>query len=331
MSSTTDSMRTGTAPGRSARPGARASSPTSIPAGGWKQILVRTKDEIKADNVALMAGGVAFYAMLALVPALIAAITVWGLVSDPAQIEQQINSFASQLPAGAGDLLTSQVTSVADNSSSALGWTLVASLLAALWSASSGTKGLMNAVNAAYDEPETRGFLKERGLALALTIGLVFFGLILIGLIAVVPAVLGVIGLGTAAEYAIAWGRWPLLALALVAGLAVIYRFAPDRDEPRWSWLTPGAVVAVVLWLAASVGFAVYVNSFGSYNETYGAMAGVIVLMLWLFLSAFAILVGAELNAEAERQTRRDTTTGPPQPMGRRGANAADVGPDEHR
>ena len=331
MSSTTDTMRTGRAPAQPAsRPGARASSPTKIPTAGWKQILVRTKDQIKSDNVALMAGGVTFYAMLALVPALIAAVTLWGLFSDPAQVEQQINSFASQLPAGASEMLTTQVTNIASTSSTTLGWTLVVSLLAALWSASSGTKGLMNAVNAAYDEPDTRGFLKERGIAIALTVGAVFFGLVLIGLIAVVPAVLGVVGLGTAAEYAITWGRWPLLALALVAGLAVIYRFAPDREDARWSWLTPGAVTAVVLWLVASAGFAFYVNSYGSYNATYGTMAGAIVLMLWLFLSAFAILVGAELNAETERQTRRDTTTGPPQPMGRRGAEAADVDPDTH-
>ena len=324
----TDSMPTGTAPRRASRPGVRAARPTDIPAAGWKQVLVRTKEQIKADRVGLMAGGVAFYAMLALVPALIAAVTLWGLVSDPAQVQQQVDSFAAQLPASATELVTEQVTRIASGSSSALGWTLVVSLLAALWSASSGTKGLMNAVNAAYDEPETRGFLKERGIAIGLTVGAIFFGLVLVGLIAVVPAVLGVVGLGAAAEYAIAWGRWPLLALALMAGLAVIYRFAPDRDHAQWTWLTPGATVAVTLWLAASVAFAWYVGSFGSYNETYGTMAGVIVLMLWLFLSAFAILVGAELNAEAERQTRHDTTVGTPRPVGQRGAHAADVDPD---
>ena len=326
----TDSMRTGTAP-RSGRPGGRATRPTDIPAGGWKQVLVRTKDEIKGDRVGLMAAGVAFYAVLALVPALIAAVTVWGLVAEPGQVQQQVASYASQLPGGAAGLVSAQVGRIADTSSTTLGWTLVVSLLAALWSASSGTKGLMNAINAAYDEPETRGFLKERGIALALTIGGIFFGLILIALIAVVPAVLGAVGLGVATEYAITWGRWPLLALALMGGLAIIYRYAPDRDQARWRWLGPGAIVAVVLWLAASAGFAVYVNSFGSYNETYGTMGGVIVLMLWLFLSSFAILVGAELNAEAERQTRHDTTVGPPEPMGERGANAADVGPEEHR
>lgn len=324
----TDTMRTGTAPRRADRPGVHASRPTDIPRSGWTQVLTRTKDQIKADRVALMAGGVTFYAMLALVPALIAAVTLWGLLAAPGQIEQQVESFAAQLPGGARDLITTQVSQIAGSSSTALGWTLALSLLGALWAASSGTKGLMNAVNAAYDEPEERGFVKERGIAIALTIGLIFFGLITIGLIAVVPPLLGAIGLGTAAEYAIAWGRWPLLAIALMAGLAVIYRYAPDRDNARWSWLAPGAIAAVVLWLAASAGFAWYVSSFGSYNETYGTMAGVIVLLLWLFLSSFSILVGAELNAEAERQTREDTTVGTPTPMGHRGAQAADVDPD---
>lgn len=313
---------------RSARDGSQADEPTSIPASGWKQILVRTKDEIKADRVGLMAAGVGFYAMLAIFPALIAAVSLWGLVSDPQQIQQTITDVASALPRGAAELLETQLTQIAGNSETALGWALAASLAAALWSASSGTKGLMNAVNAAYDEEETRGFLKVRGLALVLTIGGIFFGLIILGLIAVVPAVLRSAGLGETIETVIQWGRWPILAAALTVGLAVIYRYAPDRDEPEWSWLSVGAAVAVVIWLIASAGFAWYVNSFGSYSETYGSIAGVIVLMLWFFLTAFAILVGAELNAEMEHQTVKDTTRGPDEPMGQRDAYVADTAPD---
>lgn len=313
-------------PGKSP-PGGDATTPTEIPSGGWKQIALRTKDEVKEDRVGLMAAGVAFYAMLAIFPAIIAALTVWGLVAEPAEIEQTMESFSSQLPPGAGELVTSQVSRIAENSNSSLGWALVASLAAALWSASSGTKGLMNAVNAAYDEPETRGFLKTRGMALALTIGGVFFALIILGLIAVIPALLGNVGLGDTAEDILRWGRWPLLVLALAVGLTVIYRYAPDRDHPQWRWLSWGSGIAVVVWLLASAGFAWYVSAFGSYAETYGSIAGVIVLMLWFFLSAFAILLGAEINAEMEHQTRHDTTTGPEQPMGRRGAHVADVPP----
>jgi membrane protein len=310
-------------------PGADAGTPSDIPRSGWKQVLVRTKDEIKGDRVGLMAAGVAFYVMLALVPTLIAAVTIWGLVSDPQQIQQTVGGVSSQLPNGAADLLQQQMSRIAQNSSSALGWTLVASVAAALWSASSGTKGLMNAVNAAYDEDESRGFLEVRGTALALTVGLIFFGLIVLALIAVVPAILTSIGLGTTAETVIRWGRWPLLAAALIVGLAVIYRYAPDRDHPEWNWLSWGAGVAVVIWLVASAAFAWYVNSFGSYSETYGSLAGVIVLMLWLFLSSFAILIGAELNAEMEHQTGRDTTRGEPEPMGQRGAHVADTTPND--
>jgi membrane protein len=313
----------------SAPPGHGASAPTGIPRAGWKQILVRTKDEIKADRVGLMAGGVAFYAMLAIFPALMAAITLWGLVSDPVQIQQSVDEFAAALPQNAAELVSEQVARIAASSTSALGWTLVLSLLGALWSASSGTKGLMNAVNAAYDEEETRGFLEVRGLALGLTIGAIFFALTAVGLIAVVPAVLGSLGLGGTGASLVQWLRWPVLALALIAGLAVIYRYAPDRDQPQWQWASWGSVVATAIWLLASAGFALYVNNFGSYGETYGSLAGVIVLMLWFFLTAFAVLVGAELNAEMERQTLRDTTQGPPEPMGQRGAYVADHPPQE--
>lgn len=283
--------------------------PTDMSAAGWQQAIVRTKDEVKDDRVGLMAAGVAFYAMLAIFPAIIAAITVWGLVADGDQIRQAIESISSQLPAGAGELVTSQVSNIAENSGAALSWTLVASLVAALWSASSGTKGLINAVNAAYDEDETRGFLRVRGLALALTIGGIFFGLLSLALIAAVPALLDAAGFSDTVTDVLQWSRWLVLAIAIVVGLGVIYRYAPDRARPRWRWLSWGAGVAVVLWLAASAGFAWYVNAFGSFGETYGTLAGAIVLMLWLFLSAFAILLGAELNAVLERQAGRDTTT----------------------
>lgn len=312
---------------RRSQPGSDAAAPTALPRAGWRQILARTSHEIKADNVGLLAAGVAFYAMLAIVPTLIAAVTVWGLVSEPAQIEESIGGFAEALPPEAAQLVTDQVAAIAGNSSTALGWTLVASLVAALWSASSGTKGLVNAVNAAYDEDDERGFLKTRGLALALTVGGIFFALVTIGLIAVVPVVLGAVGLGSTGEALIQWGRWPLLAVVVVVGLAVIYRYAPDRDEPRWRWASVGSVVATLLWLAASAGFAWYAGTVGDYSATYGSLAGVIVLMLWFFLTAFAILLGAELNAEIEHQTRRDTTTGPPRPMGERGAVVADTTP----
>ena len=304
-----------------------ATRPSSIPRQGWRAVLTRTKDEVKQDRVGLMAAGVAFYAMLAIFPTIIAAMTIWAIVADVAQIQQTIDSISAQLPAGAGELIKNQVSDIASSPDATLGWTVAASLAAALWSASSGTKGLMNAVNAAYGEDETRGFVRVRGIALALTIGAIFFGLVALAMVAAVPAVLGVVGLSAPVEALLRWGRWVILAVAVALGLAVVYRYAPDRSRPRWRWLSWGAGVAVVVWLAASAGFAWYVNAFGSFGETYGTLAGVIVLMLWLFLSAFAILLGAELNAAMELQTGRDTTAGAPAPRGRRGAHVADVPP----
>lgn len=299
-------MSTGTRSTRShgSRSGTGPVTPRRLSTADWRQILVRTKDEIKADRVGLMAAGLAFYAMLAIFPALIAAITVWGLLADPVTIQETITEMTAGLPQGAADLLSTQLERIAESSGTTLGWTLAAALAGALWSASSGTKGLMNAVNAAYNEPETRGFLQLRSIALALTIGAIFFGLLILGLIAVVPIGLKTLGLSTTAELVVTWGRWPILALALTVGLGVVYRYAPDRATPEWSWLSVGAGAAVVIWLAASAGFGWYVNSFGSFTATYGSIAGVIVLMLWFFLTAFAILLGAELNAETEAQRR---------------------------
>jgi membrane protein len=310
------------------RPGGQAEKPSDVPAAGWKQILRRVKDEIKADNVVLLAAGVAFYALLGIFPALIAAITVWGLVADPADIEQSLQAATDVMPPEAADLLTRQLGQIAGAGTGALSGALVISLLGALWAASSGTKGLMNAVNTTYNEPQERSFLRERGLALLFTLGAIVFALLTLALIAVLPAVVGALGLTGTIETVILLARWPLLLIAVMVALALLYRFAPDRDDPDWAWLTWGAVIAGILWLIASIGFSVYVQNFGNYDETYGALGAVIVLMLWFFITALCILIGAEINAEMERQTVHDTTRGPAEPMGRRRAKVADTQPD---
>jgi membrane protein len=313
----------------SARPGEEATTPTSIPPRGWWQVVRRAVKESSADNVPMLAGGVAFFAFLAVFPALIAAITLYGLVADPAQVTAQVESLASGLPQEAQPLVTEQLTTLAAGSGGALGVGLVVSLLAALWSASSGTGNLMTAINIAYDEEESRGFLKLRGTALALTLGAIVFVLVALALVAVMPVVLGALPLGPVGMILAQVARWALLVGVVVTALAVVYRVAPDRDAPRFRWVSPGAVVATVLWVLGSVGFSLYVNNFGSYNATYGALAGVVVLLLWLYLTSYIVLLGAEINAESERQTRRDTTRGEPLPMGERRAFAADTVADE--
>jgi membrane protein len=184
---------------------------------------------------------------------------------------------------------------------------------------------LIKATNLAYDEDETRGFLKLRGTALALTLGAVVFVLLAVALVAVVPPVFDALGLGGIALVVAQIVRWALLVALVVGALAVVYRVAPDRDAPRFTWVSVGALVATLLWIIGSVAFSLYVNNFGSYNKTYGALAGVIVLMLWLYLTSYIVLLGAEINAESERQTEQDTTKGEPVPMGERGAEAADT------
>jgi membrane protein len=305
--------------------GRDAERPGEIPPRGWFAILKRVKAEVKEDNVTLLAAGVAFYAMLAIFPAIIAVVTVYGMVADPAQVESQVNEFAKGLPAGAGELITEQLSNVVNAGRQALSIGLAISLLAVLWSASGGVQGLVKSLNLVYDERETRGFVKLRGLSLLLTLGAIVVTVVALALIAVFPGVIDDLGLGQAGELAASIVRWVVLALVVLTALAVLYRYAPDRANPRWRWVSWGAVVALVVWLLGSVGFSWYVDNFGKYNQTYGALAAVIVLLLWLFLSSFAVLLGAEFDAEIERQTARDTTTGPDRPLGERDAEVADT------
>jgi membrane protein len=305
--------------------GRRAERPGEIPPRGWFAILRRVKAEVKEDNVTLLAAGVAFYAMLAIFPAIIAVVTVYGMVADPNQVETQVGEFAKSLPSGADELLTEQLRNVTQAGRQSLSIGLAVSLLAVLWSASGGVQGLVKGLNLVYDEGESRGFLKLRGLSLLLTLGAIVVAVVALALITVFPAVIDDLGLGQAGELAASIARWVVLALLVLVALAVVYRLAPDRANPRWRWVSWGAVVALVVWLLGSVGFSWYVDNFGKYNQTYGALAAVIVLLLWLFLSAFAVLLGAELDAETERQTARDTTTGPERPLGERDAEVADT------
>lgn len=305
-------------------PGKRATTPTEIPAKGWQQILKRAVKEAGQDNVPMLAAGLAYSAFLALFPALIAAVSLYGLFADPAQVEEQVTALTKSLPADAASLIAGQLRTLATTSSGALGVGLVVSVLAALFSASGGVGNLIKAVNICYDEDETRGFVKLRGTALLLTLGAVVFVLVTVGLIAVLPVVLDKVGLGTFGTVLVQVGRLVGLIVFMALALTAVYRYAPDRDNPKLKWVGLGSLVATLLWVLGSLGFSFYVSHFGNYSKTYGALAGVVVLLLWLYLTSYIVLFGAEVNAEAERQTAKDTTEGPPQPMGERRAAAAD-------
>jgi membrane protein len=308
-------------------PGVAAEKPTDIPWRGWKQILKRSWAENTADNMPIIAGGVAFFGFLAIFPALIAMISIYGLVASPATVAEQVDTISSALPASAASLITDQLTSITSNSGGALTFGLVVSILAALWSASGGVGNLMTAVNIAYDEVETRGFVRRKLTALGLTLGAIVFVLVTLTLVAVLPAVLDALPLGIVGTVLAQIARWLLLLLVMAGSLAVLYRVAADRDAPRFRWVSLGSVVVTVLWAVVSLLFSFYVNNFGSYDKTYGTIAGVIVLMLWLYLTCYLVLLGAEINAETEHQTAHDTTEGDPAPMGERGATAADTLP----
>jgi membrane protein len=302
--------------------GRGADAPQEIPAKGWKDIAKRTLKEVKADQVPLLAAGVAFYVLLALFPAIIAGVSIYGLVADPQTVRDQINRLAETLSPETAKLIGQQIQQVTSGAGGALGVATVIGILTALWSASSGMKALITGVNLAYDEPEGRKFVKLRGLSILMTLGAMVLLAVALALIVGFPAVPD--SWPTVLQWTAAILRFVLLAALLLAGLAALYRYAPDRDKPKWGWASPGSVAATLLWVLASVGFSIYVNAFGNYNKTYGALAGIIILMFWLYLTAFVVLVGAELNAEMELQTAKDTTAGPEQPLGERDAHAAD-------
>ncbi len=308
-----------------ATPGRKAERPQDIPPRGWQSILLRVKDRIARENISIIAAGVAFYSFLAIPSALTALVTLYGLLFNPADVERQVASLQGILPTDAANLITAQLKAVTAGKPTTLGVSLVISVLVAIWGARSAMSTLITALNVAYAEEEKRGFIRFQLASLGLTVAAIVFAVIALALIAVLPAVIGLLPLGDLGKTIAAVLRWPVLVVLITIGLAAIYRYAPSRREAKWRWVSWGAAVATVLWLAGSALFSVYVSQFASYNKTYGSLGAVVVLMMWLYLSAFALLLGAELNAEMEHQTERDTTTEPPKPMGRRGARMADT------
>jgi membrane protein len=302
--------------------GRQAEAPQEIPPRGWLDIAKRTGKEVKSDQVPLLAAGVAFYLLLSLFPLIIAGVSIYGLVADPTTVRDQIAKLTETLSPQTAQLVGEQIKQVTAGAGGALGLATVIGILTALWSASSGMKALITGVNLAYDETESRKFFKLRGLALLFTFAAMALMAVALATIVGYPPIAD--NLPTVLRWLVAIIRFFILGGLLVVALAVLYRFAPDRDEPKWTWVSWGSGIATLLWVLASIGFAIYANSFGNYNKTYGALAGIIILMFWLFLTAFVVLVGAELNTEMELQTAKDTTKGPEQPMGERGGHAAD-------
>ncbi|HET7477478.1 MAG TPA: YihY/virulence factor BrkB family protein [Dermatophilaceae bacterium] len=309
-------------------PGADAETPAQIPARGWLQILRRSWKEAGKDQVPLLAAGVAFYGFLSIFPAMVALILSYAMVADPSTLSAQVASMTEALPADARQLIISQLQALATSQGRTVGLGAAVAILLALWSAAGGIGNLMTAINAAYDEEETRGFVRRKAMALLFTLAAIVFMLVVLVLVAAVPALLDQVD-SALVRFLLQVLRWALLAGAVTVALAVLYRYSPSRDEPKLRWVSVGAVTATVLWLVASAGFSLYVSYFGNYAKTYGALASVVVLLFWLWITAYAVLLGAEMNAESEEQTVADTTKGPPQPIGSRGAVKADSTPGD--
>jgi membrane protein len=308
--------------------GQTAEKPSAIPRLGWWDILKRVKAEIAKDHVSVVSAGVAFFGLLAIFPAVAAVISIAGYFLDPADVVSQIDAIVALLPQNAASIIQDQIVKVTGGDETATGFAAIFGLVLALYGATKGVMTMMEGMNIAYDEAETRGFVRLYVTGIVLTLCLIFGLLVTFGFMIVLPVVIGFIGLPDTVETVILWVQWPLLACLTVLGIGVIYRFGPAREDAKWRWVSPGAVAATFLWLVGTVAFSFYAQNFGSYNETYGTLGGVIILLTWLWLSAFIVLAGAELNSEIEHQTRKDTTTGPARPMGERGAVKADTRPD---
>lgn len=304
--------------------GRQAERPSEIPVRGWLDILKRTLARFGKDRILLISAGVTFYLLLAMVPALAAFLSLYGLFFAPEDVGRHLDRLAAIAPQGTLDLVGREANRIVSQGGGTLSVALATGFLISLWSANAGMKAIIEGLNVAYGETEKRSFLQLNLQSLALTVGAMAALLVMIAGLAIVPLVLAALAPAPAVSALISIGRWPVLVALVILAVAVLFRFGASREKPRWRWITWGSAGAALVWLAGSLLFSWYVANFGQYGATYGSLGAVIALMTWMWLSTTVILLGAELNAEIEHQTERDTTVGPDAPMGSRGARMAD-------
>jgi membrane protein len=326
MASTEKALRSG---GSSPRPteerGREAESPGEIPARGLKDVFWRLYAAISEDRVMLIAAGVTYYLLLALFPAASALVSIYGFVSDPAAIADRITFLSSVMPADALNIFLDQLRALTSERNTTLSIALIGGLALALWSANAGMKALFEAMNVAYAEQEKRSLVRLNLVSLLFTLGALVLAIIVLSAMGGVPAALRYLWLDQWTEIIIRLARWPIMMLFVGAGIVILYRFGPSREPAKLRWLTWGAAFATVAWLLASVAVSYYLANIADYNATYGTLGALIGFMVWTWVSVIIVIVGAEINAELEHQTTRDSTTGPPQPLGARGAYMADT------
>jgi membrane protein len=305
--------------------GRHATHPLQIPWAGWKDILWRTYSEMQSDRLLSIAGGVAFFILLSIFPAITALVSAYGRFFNAATITSNISLLHDVVPDNMLSIIQEQANRIASNSGSALNIGIVVGILVSLWSTMSGVKAMIDALNVIYEQKEGRSFIKLNLVALAFTLAGFATLLLAIAAVVVLPLILSSVGLGGLTETLTRIVRWPVLLIVLLFGLALLYRYGPDRRVARWQWVSIGSAFAAITWIVTSYLFSWYLASFANYNATYGSLGAVAGLMVWLWISTTVVLLGAELNAEIEHQTARDSTVGDEKPLGARGAVMADT------
>ena len=304
--------------------GRTADNPAQIPWRGWKAVLHRTFREMISDRIGLVAAGCAFYATLALFPAISMLVSIYGLVFDPVSVTPHLDTMSELLPPAAFKLISDRVQALVAQPRQSLGLSLLISALVAFWSSATGTKAILSALNLAYEEQEQRGFLRFQVVAFVMTLAAILGAVLGLAILVGLPEMFAFLGLPDSMKIIINLSGTLVLVLFVMACLSLLYRFGPSRSRARWHWITPGSLLATLLWLGASYLFSTYVGRVARYDITYGPIGAVVGVMMWFFVSVYVVLLGAELNAELELQTARDSTEGGPRPAGERGAFVAD-------
>jgi membrane protein len=304
--------------------GREAVSPQRIPWRGWKDILYRTYLGFATRRLLAEAAGAAFFEILALFPGVSALLSIYGLFTDTAQIRHHMMLLASVVPPEAIDVIGDQIDRISARGGGSLSLTFLFSLGVSLWSANAGIKAMFDALNVIYDEEEKRSFVRLNLTSLMFTAGLIVF--LLIAIAGVIAAPLIFSQFATSGLMSIDVMRWPLLLIIVTVGLSILYRFGPSRRPAKWRWVSLGSAVGALAWLTGSAAFSWYLGHIANYNATYGSLGAAIGLLMWLWLSAIVVLLGAQLNAEVEHQTSRDSTVGATErPIGARQAVMADT------
>jgi len=301
-----------------------AASPLEFSRKDWGVIARQSLAELNQDNVSVVSAGVAFFSMLAIFPMITAGLSIYGYFADPVVAQNQLYTISDIFPPDVWMLINDQVQAVTGSSNKAIGFKITLGILAALWASGAGIRAMMRGLNIAYGEVDNRNFLTQSALGFGFTLGAILMMFISLAVIIGVPSILTLLKLEGMAASLTKILPWSLLIFAFGFACAVLYRYGADRRPAKIRWILPGVIFATVSWLLISIGFSKFVAAFGTYNKTYGSLGAVIVLLVWLWLTNWVIIFGAEINGEMERHTHHDTTRGPDRPAGQRGAAMAD-------